>query len=107
MEITIDFGTLPDLPWDIPPGGRVAFFANYEPLDLIDDITQIDVASNDPETPITDASIFGAAVLSNEQTDSSSTKDEPSVSSPGYTWIILLGLLIISIKSKYWKRRGN
>ena len=70
MEITIDFGTLPDLPWDIPPGGRVAFFANYEPLDLIDDITQIDVASNDPETPITDASIFGAAVLSNEQTDS-------------------------------------
>ena len=34
-EIVIDFGSLPEFPWIIPPGGRVDFFANYAPMDQI------------------------------------------------------------------------
>ena len=65
-DITIDFGTLPELPWTIPPSGRLAFFANYLPLDEEPDTTIFDVTSSDPATPIYGAFTEGAAVLSNE-----------------------------------------
>ena len=65
-EIEIDFGSLPELPWIIPPGGRIDFFANYAPLDQLDDLTDLDVASSDPMNPIVSASVEGSAVVSNE-----------------------------------------
>jgi hypothetical protein len=65
-EITIDFGTLSEFPWSIPPAGRVAFFANYVPLDEEPDTTLFDITSSDPKTPFYGAFTEGAAVISNE-----------------------------------------
>ena len=84
-DITIDFGSLPAFPWTITPGGRLAFFTNYVPLDEQDDITTYDISSNDPLTPIHPASAIGAAVLSNEQIQSWIQKNEVIVD---IIWII-------------------
>ena len=65
-DITIDFGTLSEFPWSIPPAGRVAFFANYVPLDEEPDTTLFDITSSDPKTPLYGAFTEGAAVISNE-----------------------------------------
>ncbi len=65
-DITIDFGTLSSFPWSIPPAGRVAFFANYVPLDEEPDTTLFDITSSDPKTPLYGAFTEGAAVISNE-----------------------------------------
>lgn len=65
-DITIDFGTLPELPWTIPASGRVAFFTNYLPMDEEEDTTLFDITSNDPKTPLFGAFIEGDAVISNE-----------------------------------------
>ena len=65
-DITIDFGTLSDFPWTIVPAGRLAFFANYTPLDEEPDTTVFDITSNDPRTPFYGAFTEGDAVLSNE-----------------------------------------
>ena len=65
-EITIDFGTLSEFPWSISPNGRVAFFANYVPLDEEPDTTLFDVTSSDPKTPLYGAFTEGAGVISNE-----------------------------------------
>jgi len=69
-DIVIDFGSLPEFPWTLIPGGRLAFFTNYVPLDVQDDTTTFDVKSNDPLNPSLVASAVGAAVLSNEQIQS-------------------------------------
>ena len=69
-DITIDFGSLPEFPWTLIPGGRLAFFTNYVPLDVQDDTTTFDVKSNDPLRPSLVTSAIGAAVLSNEQIQS-------------------------------------
>lgn len=66
-EITIDFGTLPEFPWVIPPNGRIDFFANYAPMDEIDDLTNLEVESSDPATPVYAAYAEGSAVMSNEK----------------------------------------
>lgn len=65
-DITIDFGSLPAFPWTLPPSSRLAFFANYTPLDQLNDLTTMDIGSNDPLTPLYRATAEGAAVLSNE-----------------------------------------
>ena len=65
-DITIAFGTLPSFPWTISPAGRVAFFANYVPLDEEPDTTLFDITSSDPKTPFYGAFTEGAAVISNE-----------------------------------------
>ena len=69
-DITIDLGTLPEFPWTIPAGGRIAFFSNYAPLDTNDDLTTFDILSSDPLNPVFAAFAEGAAVLSNEKTQS-------------------------------------
>lgn len=69
-DITIDFGSLPEFPWTLIPGGRLAFFTNYVPLDVQDDTTTFDVKSNDPLRPSLVTSAIGDAVLSNEQIQS-------------------------------------
>ena len=66
-DITIDFGTLPILPWVLAPGARIEFFANYVPLDTNDDLTMYDISSSDPLIPVFNATAEGAAVLSNER----------------------------------------
>ena len=65
-DITIDFGSLPPFPWTLAPSARLAFFANYNPLDQLNDLTTMDISSNDPLVPLFTASAEGAAVLSNE-----------------------------------------
>lgn len=84
-DITIDFGTLPEFPWVIPPAGRVAFFSNYVPLDEDDDTTTFDILSNDPTTPIYPGEAIGAAVLSNETIQSWLQKNKVVVD---IVWII-------------------
>jgi len=69
-DITIDFGSLPAFPWTLAPTARLAFFANYMPLDEQDDLTTIDIASNDPLNPQSIATAEGSAVLSNEKIQS-------------------------------------
>jgi len=69
-DITIDFGTLPAFPWTIAPSGRLAFFANYVPLDEDNDETIFEIHSSDPQTPLFEGSAIGAAVLDNETTQS-------------------------------------
>lgn len=66
-DITIDFGSLPPFPWTLAPSARIAFFANYNPLDQLNDLTTMDIDSNDPLTPVFVATAEGAAVLSNER----------------------------------------
>ena len=66
-DITIDFGSLPAFPWTLAPSARLAFFANYIPLDQQNDLTTMDISSNDPLTPLLTATAEGAAVLSNEK----------------------------------------
>ena len=66
-EISIDFGSLPDFPWEIVPGGRLAFYANYIPMDEVGDLTSFDVNSNDPLNPVIEAFAEGNATMSNEQ----------------------------------------
>ena len=65
-DITINFGTLPELPWTIPASGRVAFFTNYLPMDEDADTTLFDITSSDPKTPLFSATVEGDAVISNE-----------------------------------------
>ena len=65
-DITIDFGSLPAFPWTLAPSARLAFFANYNPLDQLNDLTTMDISSNDPLDPLFTATAEGAAVLSNE-----------------------------------------
>ena len=65
-EIHLDFGTLPSFPWIIPPSGRLVFYSNYSPIDLINDLVTIDVTSNDPANPLYNMTIKGSGVLSNE-----------------------------------------
>ena len=65
-DITIDFGSLPEFPWTLAPSARLAFFANYTPLDQLNDLTTMDISSNDPLDPLLVATAEGAAVLSNE-----------------------------------------
>lgn len=84
-DITIDFGSLPAFPWTLAPSARLAFFANYAPLDQQNDLTTMDIASNDPLTPLLRATAEGAAVLSNEQIQSWIQKNEVVVD---IIWII-------------------
>lgn len=65
-DITVDFGSLPEFPWTLPPSSRLAFFVNYNPLDQLNDLTTMDIQSNDPLTSLYRATAEGAAVLSNE-----------------------------------------
>lgn len=65
-DITVDFGSLPEFPWTLPPSSRLAFFVNYNPLDQQNDLTTMDIQSNDPLTALYRATAEGAAVLSNE-----------------------------------------
>ena len=66
-DITIDFGSLLPFPWTLAPSARLAFFANYNPLDQLNDLTTMDISSNDPLAPLITATAEGAAVLSNEK----------------------------------------
>ena len=84
-DITIDFGSLPAFPWTLAPSARLAFFANYAPLDQQNDLTTMDIASNDPLKSLLTATAEGAAVLSNEQIQSWTQKNEVIVD---IIWII-------------------
>jgi len=84
-DITIDFGSLPPFPWTLAPSARLAFFANYVPLDELNDLTTMDISSNDPLTPLLTATAEGAAVLSNETIQTWIQKNEVIVD---IIWVI-------------------
>ena len=84
-DITIDFGSLPPFPWTLAPSARLAFFANYMPLDELNDLTTMDISSNDPLHSLLTASAEGAAVLSNETIQTWIQKNEVIVD---IIWII-------------------
>ena len=47
-DIVADFGSLPNLPWELVPGQEIDFNILYEPTDVNLDESQITVNSNDP-----------------------------------------------------------
>ena len=47
-DIVADFGSLPNLPWELVPGQELDFNILYEPTDINLDESQITVNSNDP-----------------------------------------------------------
>ena len=66
QEIELDYGSLPDFPWTILPSSRLTIFLQYVPGDESGDTFDWEVTSNDPATPIYDASAIGNAVMANE-----------------------------------------
>jgi len=84
-DITIDYGSLPPFPWTLAPSARLAFFANYNPLDQLNDLTTLDISSNDPLVPLFTATAEGAAVLSNEKIQTWTQKEKIIVD---IVWII-------------------
>ena len=54
QDITIDYGTLPNLPWEILPNQQVDFFIKYYPLDIGFDESKLTIVSSDPLSPETE-----------------------------------------------------
>ena len=60
IDIHMEFGSLPEPPWEIPPGQSLDFLVSYIPNDLGSDQSQITITGNDPYTPVVETSQYGA-----------------------------------------------
>ena len=50
-DIILEFGSLPELPWNLDPGLSVDFLVSYVPNDIGQDDSIITIAGSDPQTP--------------------------------------------------------
>lgn len=61
VDIIMDYGSLPDPPWEIEPENALDFLVSYNPQDTGYDESLITIKSNDPATPEVDAVQLGEA----------------------------------------------
>ena len=70
QEMTLNFGTLPTLPWTLSPGARISFWADFLALTVASHSLDVQVASNDPQSPLKRFLVKGEAMTSERLTDS-------------------------------------
>ena len=58
-DIIMEFGSLPQPPWDIDPGLSLDFLVSYIPLDVGFDESQITISGNDPYLPFVETNQVG------------------------------------------------
>lgn len=78
QDITIDYGTLPDFPWEILPNQQIDFFVKYYPLDVGLDESKLTISSNDPLNPDLEVFYTGHGEVDYTYTDTF-TQEETSV----------------------------
>jgi len=59
QDILMEFGSLPDPPWELEPGQEVDFLVSYIPVDTGLDESAITVAGTDPMTPEVEVEQYG------------------------------------------------
>ena len=59
VDIIMEMGSLPDLPWTLPPSQEIDFLVSYIPTDVGSDESQIVIEGTDPSTPETVTTQFG------------------------------------------------
>tara|TARA_R110001592_G_scaffold135377_2_gene351619 strand:- start:2282 stop:3862 length:1581 start_codon:yes stop_codon:yes gene_type:complete len=59
-DIYMEFGSLPEPPWDIVPGASLDFLVSYIPTNVGNDESEITINGNDPLTPSVETSQYGA-----------------------------------------------
>ena len=51
QDIVMEYGSLPEPPWDLQPGEEIDFLVSYVPSDVGYDESQIEIKGNDPVLP--------------------------------------------------------
>jgi hypothetical protein len=74
-DIILEFGSLPEPPWVLPPNTELDFLVSYIPLDVGSDRSEIEILSNDPSNPTVTVEQVGSAVF--EQSFSENFEQEP------------------------------
>ena len=59
VDILMEFGALPEPPWTIDPGFELDFLVSYIPTDTGLDSSEIEIVSNDPQTPFIETIQYG------------------------------------------------
>ena len=59
VDILMETGSLPDLPWTIPPMQEIDFLVSYIPSDIGADASDIEIVSNDPINPLVETTQQG------------------------------------------------
>lgn len=55
IDILLEFGSLPELPWTLDPGISVDFLVSYIPSDVGQDDSRITITGNDPYGPVVES----------------------------------------------------
>ena len=84
-EIYMEFGSLPEPPWEIESDKELDFLVSYIPEDVGYDESQVTISSNDPINPEIVASQSGAAEYLQEYTD---TWEQEAVPVIDLLWVI-------------------
>lgn len=58
-DIIMEFGSLPNLPWELLPNQELDFLVSYIPTDIGNDQSQITIETNDPENSTVETSQYG------------------------------------------------
>ena len=69
VDILMEFGTMPELPWTIDSGLSVDFLVSYIPEDLGGDESQITITGNDPLNPVIATSQVGVGNIEEYYSD--------------------------------------
>ncbi len=59
QDIVMEYGSLPDPPWELEPGYSVDFLVSYLPNDVGYDESNIRIEGNDPATPAVEVTQYG------------------------------------------------
>ena len=59
LDIIMEFGSLPELPWSLSPNQEIDFLVSYIPSDVSYDESVIRFESNDPALPVTEVVQYG------------------------------------------------
>lgn len=64
QQITVDYGTLPDFPWVLPPNARISFWTEFLAEGLSTHSLELKVDSNDPSAPLNSVIVEGETMIS-------------------------------------------
>ena len=76
-NILMEYGSLPDPPWDIDPGNSVDFLVSYIPTDIGIDESQITITGNDPILPVLDSIQYGTGDVETWYTETHIQEEMP------------------------------
>jgi hypothetical protein len=60
VDIILEFGSMPELPWVLDPETSVDFLVSYIPEDIGADNSSITITGNDPMTPVVESIQYGS-----------------------------------------------